>query len=176
MTRIVRNATLPVSRWPNGAGRKADVAAGPGWMVSFAWLDGDAPFSDYEGDDRTITLVAGPGFTLDFDGHPALSVATPFTPAPFDGGWPAMCRVAGSCRVLNAMTRRDQATHAVSVVAGPLHLLPAATSLQFAVLLRGSATVAGSLLAVLDAVQAEAPVTIEADPTALLAHIRIMLR
>ena len=59
-------ATRPLSRWVNGAGRKADIDSGPGWMVGFAWLDTDAPFSDHSGQSRTITLLDGPGFTLDF--------------------------------------------------------------------------------------------------------------
>jgi hypothetical protein len=59
-----------VSRWRNGAGRKADIAAGPDWLVGYAWLDADAPFSDYAGYDRTITLIEGPGFILDFGPFP----------------------------------------------------------------------------------------------------------
>ena len=103
---VIRSAALPVTRWHNGAGRKADIAAGDGWMVGFAWLDGDAPFSSLPGMDRTITLVDGPGFILDLTGQDSLAVDTPFVPARFDGGWPTLCRVAGPCRVLNVMTAR----------------------------------------------------------------------
>ena len=66
MARLIPFADLTVSPWRNGAGRKADVAAGPDWLVGFAWLDRDAPFSDYTGHDRTITLIEGAGFALDF--------------------------------------------------------------------------------------------------------------
>ena len=78
---VLSFATRPLSRWPNGAGRKADIASGDGWMVGFAWLDADAPFSDLSGHNRTITLLDGPGFTLEFASpHPALSVQSPHAP------------------------------------------------------------------------------------------------
>ena len=116
-----------MSRWRNGAGRKADIAAGPDWLVGFAWLDADAAFSDYAGYDRTITLVEGPGFALDFGpAHPALLARRPFVPAAFDGGWPARCRVPdGPCMALNAMTARAGWTHRVAVATGPVRAAPA---------------------------------------------------
>src|SRR4051794_39659659 len=110
-------ATRVVSRWPNGAGRKADIASGPGWLVGFAWLDADAPFSDLRGQDRTITLLDGPGFTLDFPPpHPALVVRSRHVPSAFDGGWPTRCRVLGLCLVLNAMSVRGQWSHEVRIL------------------------------------------------------------
>lgn len=116
-------ATRPVSRWVNGAGRKADIASGPGWMVGFAWLDTDAPFSDLGGQDRTITLVDGPGFTLDFaPPHPALVVRSLHVPSRFDGGWPTRCRIEGPCLVLNAMTTRGEWRHDVRIVTQPTTL------------------------------------------------------
>ena len=145
MTDLVRFTDLTISRWPNGAGRKADVAAGPGWLVSFAWLDTDAPFSDYTGQDRTITLLEGAGFDLVFSPpHSVLSVRQPFAPARFDGGWPATCHLpAGPCVVLNAMTARIDWVHAVTVLAQPV-ALPEEASVRFLVVLQGSCTLAGS--------------------------------
>ena len=70
---VIHQAGLTISRWPNGAGRKADIATGDGWLVGFAWLDADAPFSDYTGHDRTIMLVEGPGFTLEVPGGRSLT-------------------------------------------------------------------------------------------------------
>jgi environmental stress-induced protein Ves len=113
---LIRGSELPVSRWVNGAGRKADIATGEGWMAGFAWLDEDAPFSDFTGHDRTITLIKGAGFTLRFPDH-SLKVDRVNTPASFDGGWPAMCHVPGGpCVVLNAMTARDRFTHSVHII------------------------------------------------------------
>lgn len=143
MTAPRRFADLAPSRWPNGAGRKADLAAGDGWLASFAWLDADAPFSDYTGHDRTITLIDGAGFTLSFAGHPDLAVKTRFTPTPFDGGWPATCRLAdGPCVVVNAMTRRAAWRHAVEIHHGPL-TLPPATGPRFLVMLSGTGRLDG---------------------------------
>jgi uncharacterized protein len=120
-------ATRALSRWPNGAGRKADIASGPGWMAGFAWLDADAPFSDLGGQDRTITLLDGPGFTLDFaPSHPALVVRSRHVPSQFDGGWPAHCRILGPCLVLNAMSFRGEWRHDVRILTAPVRL-PALT-------------------------------------------------
>lgn len=115
-------ATRTLSRWVNGAGRKADIESGPGWMVGFAWLDTDAPFSDLSGQDRTITLLDGPGFTLDFAPHPPLVVRSPHVPSRFDGGWPTQCRILGPCLVLNAITRRGQWRHDVRILTRPTAL------------------------------------------------------
>ncbi len=116
-------ATRPQSRWVNGAGRKADIDSGPGWMVGFAWLDTDAPFSDFSGQDRTITLLDGPGFTLHFaPPYPALAVRSPHVPGRFDGGWPTHCRILGRCLVLNAITTRGQWRHDVQILNRPTSL------------------------------------------------------
>ena len=110
-------ATRTVSRWVNGAGRKADIDSSQDWMVGFAWLDADAPFSDFSGQDRTITLLDGPGFTLDFaPPHPALVVRSRHVPGAFDGGWPACCHIIGPCLVLNAMSVRGRWRHDVRVL------------------------------------------------------------
>jgi environmental stress-induced protein Ves len=116
-------ATRALSRWVNGAGRKADIASGPGWMVGFAWLDTDAPFSDLGGQDRTITLLDGPGFTLGFaPPHASLAVRSPHVPSRFDGGWPARCRILGPCLVLNAISVRAAWHHNVRILTEPVHL------------------------------------------------------
>lgn len=118
-------ATREPSRWANGAGRKADIATGPGWMVGFAYLDADAPFSDFSGQNRIITLVDGPGFTLEFaPPHQPLVVHAPHVPNRFDGGWPTQCHILGPCLVLNAMGVRAQWRHNVEVLTVPT-LLPA---------------------------------------------------
>lgn len=111
----VAEASLPISLWPNGAGRKADIADGPGWLAAFAWLDDDAPFSDYTGIDRTITLIDGAGFELRFRSAATLAVA-PLSPTGFDGGEAPKCHLPnGPCRVLNVMTRRDAWRHDVRI-------------------------------------------------------------
>ena len=152
-----------MSRWRNGAGRKADIAAGTDWLVGFAWLDADAAFSDYAGYDRTITLVEGPGFALDFGpAHPALLARRPFVPAAFDGGWPARCRVADEpCMVLNAMTARAGWTHRLAVVTGSVRAAPAPGGVAFLVVLEGSVTIAGQTAGPRDAFRVEGAVAID---------------
>lgn len=172
---LIPFAGLAVSPWRNGAGRKADIAAGPDWRVGFAWLDADAPFSNYGGHDRTITLIEGPGFTLDFGpAHAALSARKPYIPCLFDGGWTAQCRVPdGPCMVLNAMTARATWTHRVSV--GPVDA-PAAPSpggLAFLVVLEGSVAIDGQTAGPRDAFRLSGAATPAADAGARAALIRI---
>jgi environmental stress-induced protein Ves len=101
---MIRAADLTVSPWLNGAGRKADIASGDGWLLGFAWLDKDAPFSDYGGHDRTIMLLEGPGFSLDLPEGRTLTVTERYQPVAFDGAGPIACHVLGPCRVLNAIS------------------------------------------------------------------------
>ena len=164
-----------MSRWRNGAGRKADIAAGPDWLVGFAWLDADAPFSDYAGHDRTITLVEGPGFALDFGpAHPALLARRPFVPAAFDGGWPTRCRVPdGPCVVLNAMTARAAWTHRVMVATGSVRAAPAPGGVAFLVVLEGSVSIGGQTAGPRDAFRIVGAGTLDDDVAARVAVIGI---
>ena len=101
MTAPIRFADLAITPWRNGAGRKGRHrrAARAGWP-GFAFLDRDAPFSDYAGHDRTITLLDGAGFELAFADGARLRVDRPHLPRHFDGGIPATCRLLdGPCRV-----------------------------------------------------------------------------
>ena len=177
---IIRFDDLPISAWHNGAGRKADIAATAEWSVGFAWLETDAPFSDLAGRDRTITLVRGPGFTLDFADRPALHVTDPFRPSAFDGGWPTQCRLLGGAGlVLNAMTARARYRHTVQIVsAEPVaEITPGPAEAFFLVLLTGTATVADAAVAIRpnDAVHADRPFTLRATPGALACAITIGL-
>ena len=174
--RVIRNAGLAVSRWTNGAGRKSDIATGEGWLVGFAWLDQDAPFSSLPGTDRTITLVQGPGFTLDIASRPALVVDTPFQPAAFDGGAPTQCRIAGPSRVLNVMTERARLRHSVSIQPASDIVQVSDATASFLVVLRGTVTVTGGtqlVLAELDAIELDGPVHTEGNTNALLAHLTV---
>jgi environmental stress-induced protein Ves len=177
--RLIRRAGLAVSKWRNGAGRKCDIATGPGWLVGFAFLDQDAPFSEYPGIDRTITLIEGPGFGLDFGtAAPALVVGMPFAPRPFDGGLAAQCRVAGGpCVVLNAISERAGWTHTVSVGALP----DGPTDPGIVVVLRGEvanvdAANGHAVAGFRDSWQLAGPAVLRASPDALVALIRIVPR
>ena len=116
MGSVIRLDDLPVTNWRNGLGRKADIATGDGWALSFAWLDADAPFSDFGGHNRTQILLAGAGFVLEFNGHPSITVDQPHVPHRYDGGLPVRARLLdGPCLVLNVISARDRWSHAVKV-------------------------------------------------------------
>ena len=154
---VLRNADLPVSRWPNGAGRKSDLVTGDGWMTGFAWLDADAPFSLLPGLDRTITLVEGRGFTLDVAGR-ALPVMAAFAPSAFDGGAVTRCRIAGPSRVLNVMTDRTRFEHRVAIVERSGRVDPGGSIACVIVALEGEVQIgAGVSLGRLDALRLGEP-------------------
>ena len=159
---LLRHAELPITRWRNGAGRKADVVSGPGWFIGFAWLDGPADFSHYEGQDRTITLLRGNGFALDFAEGPPLLVDRPQVPSSFDGDRACRCRLLdGPCLVVNAVSDRALFRHGVEI------RIPRPTDTGFAVLLSGSATLAdGTVAQPLDTVSLPVPI----DATCAVFH------
>jgi environmental stress-induced protein Ves len=172
---LIPFAGLTVSRWRNGAGRKADIAAGPDWLVGFAWLDGDAPFSDYAGHDRTITLIEGRGFTLDFGpSRPALIARRPFLPLGFNGGWEARCRLlGGACLVLNAVTARDRWVHRVMVSpVGPVAAPPPGAA-ALLVVLEGRVSIDGETAGPRDAFRIAGATTPTAGAGARVALVRI---
>lgn len=168
-------ASLQETPWANGAGRKADIAGGEGWALAYAWLDGPAPFSDYSGFARTITLVEGDGFALDFTDRPALEIAKPGVPTDFDGGWPCACRLLGGpCMVMNAYTAQGRIRHIVRVMApkaaGALAL---GDSLAlFAVVLRGQVWVGGVAAGPHDTLRLGPPAAASGSNDALIAVIR----
>ena len=170
---MFRNADLPLTRWPNGAGRKADIVIGEGWMTGFAWLDADAPFSLLPGLDRTITLVEGPGCTLDVAGQP-LPVTATFQPNAFDGGAVTHCRIEGPSRVLNVMTDRTRYRHGVAIVDGSGRVDPGQSLVCVVVVLDGTATVGASgELGRLDAVRIEQPNDLRLLPGSRAAVVTI---
>ena len=166
---------LAISPWRNGAGRKADIAAGPGWLIGFAFLDADAAFSDYAGHDRTITLVDGPGFSLTGPGRAALIVEAPYVAAPFDGGWPAQCHIHGApCMVLNVMTARDRWRHSVSVLTpGGVTFDPDGAAGDVLVVLRGNVSMDGAEAGRHDALRLDAPIALHASADALVCRLSV---
>ena len=168
---VIRAATLPLSRWTNGAGRKADIRTGDGWLIGYAWLDADAPFSRLAGMDRTITLVEGPGFTLEVDGD-VLPVTSSFVPTRFDGGAETNCRIAGPCRVLNAMTDRTRFRHAVTILDASRTIDPGRHRC-IVVALDGMLRTGDGVLERLDAVSITAPTAFQLPPGYRAACIEI---
>ena len=167
---VLRWDQLAISPWPNGAGRKADIAAGPGWLMAFAFLDQDAPFSDYSGHDRTITLLDGPGFTLSGPGRSPEIVNTIAQPAAFDGGWRAQCTVAGPSIVVNAMTERTSWRHQVTLCTSGL-IDPGTAEAAALVVLAGTLTAAQHTLGPRDVVLVRNPTAATVTGLALLLQV-----
>lgn len=114
--RLRRFAELVVTPWRNGRGRKADAAAGEGWGLSFAWIDGDAPFSDYPGQERSFTLLEGDGVRLDLAGRPPLRVDRRWQPAVFPCDVPTECTLLGGpCLVVNLIAERAHWRQSVEI-------------------------------------------------------------
>lgn len=117
--------------WKNGLGTTREVAASPRgagvgerfrWRVSLAAVDRSCPFSEFHGYERTILLVSGEGFELDFAGAaPPRTLTRPLEACTFQGEWRTRCRLLGGpVEDLNVMVDRARASAAVEVVRGAL--------------------------------------------------------
>lgn len=167
-----RNADLAITPWRNGAGRKADIITGPGYLIGFAFLDADAAFSDYTGHDRTITLATGPGFTL-ANPTTTLEITTPGHPTQFDGALPLHCTIHGApCVVVNAMTEHRTHRHTVTRFPGGA-LDPTGATADTLVVLAGSLHIDGLTASLHDAVILTSPTQITLSPDALVLRLTI---
>ncbi|MEU2378452.1 HutD/Ves family protein [Streptomyces misionensis] len=159
--RVLRADERPAAPWKNGGGLTREIAAAPGgagtsdfeWRVSLADVDRGGPFSRFEGVDRIITLVDGPGMVLTVDGAPH-AVAERYAPFAFPGDAATDCRLLGGPLVdFNVMTRRGRAAARVEIVRGRTAFSAPAGATLLAVVLEGSAVLesAGSALGRFDA-------------------------
>lgn len=138
---IVRFRTLKESLWQNQKGRKVDIASSTSpmtWTLFFAYLDHDAPFSDFSGYDRTIALISGKGFSL--NGQRILDPRIPFR---FDGGLKPFCELESEpCFVLNVMSERLKFSHSMEILDLPnLKIVKTFDETIFIVCLLGSLTI-----------------------------------
>lgn len=104
--------------WGNGGGasRELFLRDHPGkegrllYRMSTTDIVGSSPFSAYADYKRTITLLSGGPFTLEFDGRRPPHTLAPFVPFDFSGGWTTYCTLQGPrAHVLNVMTDDDVA-------------------------------------------------------------------
>lgn len=139
--------------WRNGGGITREIFAQPAgaedfrWRLSIADVAADGPFSAFPGYRRVITVLTGAGMrlTVDGTGHDI----GPLAPFEFDGGSQTTCTLPGGpITDLNLIVRAaDRGSVRVVHVTEPLTVTgPAAI-----VVVRGSATVDGQPLRVLDA-------------------------
>jgi environmental stress-induced protein Ves len=174
--------------WKNGGGMTTEIMAEPGssgtfdWRLSIAEVAQSGPFSDFSGYDRTIMLIEGAGFALDFDpknsgGAPSKRIDRPYEPFPFAGEWKADCTlIDGPIRDFNLMAARERIDARLEVLrpAGSMSVPAGKTLLVHA--LRGNIAVRGEKLAAGDTLRidsAAAPVEMTGDDAAIAALIRI---
>ncbi|MFF4357345.1 HutD family protein [Streptomyces sp. NPDC001604] len=150
--RVLRADERPAVPWKNGGGLTREIASSPSragmsdfvWRVSLADVAEPGPFSRFEGVDRIITLVDGPGMVLTFDGT-SHTVAERYVPFPFPGEAATDCRLLGGPLVdFNVMVRRGRATAQVEIVRDRVALPALAGTTLLAVVLDGSAVLEAS--------------------------------
>lgn len=145
--RVLRADERPAVPWKNGGGLTREIASSPrhagmqdfAWRVSLADVAEPGPFSRFEGVDRIITLVDGPGMVLTVDGT-SHTVAERYAPFPFPGDAATDCRLLGGPLVdFNVMVRRGRATAQVEIVRDRVALPALAETTLLVVVLDGSA-------------------------------------
>jgi environmental stress-induced protein Ves len=116
--------------WKNGLGISytiADAPKGAGfdaveWQVSSTAINGDCPFSELPGLDRTFMVIEGRGVELtcvDASGCATVHRIEPMVPFAFRGDWRTTCRLPGGpVKVFNVMTRRGRHAASIEVLPG----------------------------------------------------------
>ncbi len=137
--KILRYDDYPVAPWKNGQGVTRDITRlsldGTGragvtgfiWRLSLADVGQSGAFSEFDGYDRTITLLDGNGFTLNFEDGKTKTLDVRYAPYDFDGGAPLFCDlIDGPCRDFNLIVKRGSASARWRVhdLATPLVLEP----------------------------------------------------
>jgi environmental stress-induced protein Ves len=178
--------TMP---WKNGGGMTTEILAEPNkdgghlWRLSIAEVSQSGPFSDFSGYDRTIMLIEGSGFTLDFDpkdsdGAPAKRIDGSYEPFLFDGGWKTNCTlIEGPIRDFNLMAAREAGPAEMTIArldGGGVSIAAAKTVVFHA--FDADAAVSGHPLPAGDTLRVDEPVlplSLDAKSRATVAIIRI---
>ena len=177
-------ADYKVMPWKNGGGMTTEILTEPKdggghlWRLSIAEVAQSGPFSDFSGYDRTIMLIEGAGFTLDFETAPSKHLDRPYEPFAFDGGWKTDCTlIDGPIRDFNLMAARDAGAAELTVARldrSGISIAAANTVVFHA--FDGDASVSGHPLSAGDTLRVDAPVlplSLDATAQAIVAVIRI---
>ncbi len=164
--RVLRRADYRQMPWANGKGVTVELAKAERdgrllWRLSMATVAEDGPFSVFDGIERNLTVLDGPGFGLLGEGVDLDCL--PLVPVAFAGDVPLRAVTRGAvCTDFNVMTARALPKPEVAVATGALaaggllalFALDAATVDGVALgqhdlaLTEGGAVVAGRVLAV----------------------------
>ncbi|WP_341897204.1 HutD family protein [Ferrovibrio terrae] len=114
---LIALSALDAQPWKNGGGTTYQIAVDPPgagttgfrWRISRAVIEKDGPFSAFPNVSRWITLISGPGFTMDFADGTSFEVTKPFIAYWFDGGLGVTCRLKDGrpATVINVMAQND---------------------------------------------------------------------
>lgn len=141
---IVRKSSFKATPWKNGGGTTHEALRVPAqgdafrWRISVADVEASGPFSDFSGYRRSMTLLRGAGFRLQFADGTQTVLNEVGALAQFDGALATHCELLeGPCTDLNLIvstTVSDLQVH-VPVVKQPLelHSQAAETLVVFAV-------------------------------------------
>ncbi|HEX8611886.1 MAG TPA: HutD family protein [Telluria sp.] len=120
MTVLIPYASLQASPWKNGGGSTTEIAISPlgagldsfDWRISLATIAASGPFSVFEGVDRTLALVDGPGVTLDIEGDGRFMLGEDEPVLEFAGEAHIVATVGATPTTdFNVMTRRSRCSH-----------------------------------------------------------------
>ncbi len=105
---IVRKSSFKTTPWKNGGGKTHEALRVPAqgdpfrWRISVAEVGASGPFSDFSGYWRSMTLLRGAGFRLQFANGTETSLNEVGDLAQFDGALATHCELrAGGCSDLN---------------------------------------------------------------------------
>lgn len=120
MTILIPYAGQQATAWKNGGGSTTEIAISPpgagldsfDWRISLATIASSGPFSVFEGIDRTLALVDGPGVTLDIEGEGRFVLGDEQPVLEFAGEAQVLATVgARPTTDFNVMTRRERCSH-----------------------------------------------------------------
>ncbi len=120
--RVLRAADHKRMPWKNGGGETVEIAVFPegagltdfDWRISMARVDGDGPFSQFPGIDRTLAILDGAGIILDVEGDGPRQLTIESAPHFFPADLPTSARlIDGTGFDFNVMSRRDKVANTV---------------------------------------------------------------
>lgn len=126
--KILRAADHKRMPWKNGGGETVEIAVFPegaglsdfDWRISMARVDGDGPFSEFAGIERTLAILEGAGIILDVDGD-IRRLTIDSAPHSFPADRPTSARlIDGTVIDFNVMSRRGKVAHEVRRFAGTI--------------------------------------------------------
>jgi environmental stress-induced protein Ves len=183
---LIRWDDLPPRPWKNGGGTTRQLATAPtdatftdfDWSVSIAEIEGDGPFSEFPGIDRTLMLIGGTEMTLHVNG--AAHRLGRLDKLAFPGDATTACTLpTGAARALNLMTRRGRTTGsllALDVTARHEAKVADGEAVMLVALTGGLSLDGGAALSPLDSVVEDEPGSVNIAGNGTLAELRIDTR